>query len=93
MLICPAVHIPTRSLLRSSSTPEPSDPLCSVVILKTIASLSRQKSRDSQFKEKKRFEQFSFTGVRATVFLGKPSEFPEEAKNALSFFTQHLSTL
>merc|ERR1719491_678971 len=23
MLICPAVHIPTRSLLRSSSTPEP----------------------------------------------------------------------
>jgi hypothetical protein len=31
MLTCPAVHIPTRSLLRSSSTPEPSDPLHSVV--------------------------------------------------------------
>ena len=31
MLICPAVHIPTRSLLRSSSTPEPSDPLYSIV--------------------------------------------------------------
>ena len=31
MLECPAVHIPTRSLLRSSSTPEPSDPLYSVI--------------------------------------------------------------
>ena len=31
MFMCPAVHITTRSSLRSSSTPEPSDPLYSVV--------------------------------------------------------------
>ena len=31
MFMCPAVHIPTRSWLRSSSTPEPSDPLYSVM--------------------------------------------------------------
>ena len=36
MLICPAVHIPTRSLLRSSSTPEPSDPLYSIVHTKAV---------------------------------------------------------
>ena len=36
MLICPAVHIPTRSLLRSSSTPEPSDPLYSIVFTITV---------------------------------------------------------
>ena len=36
MLICPAVHIPTRSLLRSSSTPEPSDPLYSIAHAKTV---------------------------------------------------------
>ena len=36
MLICPAVHIPTRSLLRSSSTPEPSDPLYSIVFQQSI---------------------------------------------------------
>lgn len=31
IFICPAVHITSRSWLRSSSTPEPNDPLCSVV--------------------------------------------------------------
>ena len=36
MLICPAVHIPTRSLLRSSSTPEPSDPPYSIVFNKRL---------------------------------------------------------
>ena len=40
MLTCPAVHIPTRSLLRSSSTPEPSDPLHSVVFSSLALSLS-----------------------------------------------------
>ena len=30
MIMCPAVHIATRSLLRSSSTHEPSDPLSRV---------------------------------------------------------------
>ncbi len=43
MLTCPAVHIPTRSLLRSSSTPEPSDPLCSVVFHFSIFSPSEMK--------------------------------------------------
>ena len=32
MIMCPAVHIATRSLLRSSSTHEPSDPLSRVKI-------------------------------------------------------------
>ena len=30
MIMCPAVHMATRSLLRSSSTHEPSDPLSRV---------------------------------------------------------------
>jgi hypothetical protein len=33
MIMCPAVHMATRSLLRSSSTHEPSDPLSRVKIL------------------------------------------------------------
>lgn len=33
MIMCPAVHTTTRSLLRSSSTHEPSDPLSRVKIL------------------------------------------------------------
>lgn len=45
MLTCPAVHIPTRSLLRSSSTPEPSDPLHSVVSLALSLFLSVAVSR------------------------------------------------
>jgi hypothetical protein len=32
MIMCPAVHMATRSLLRSSSTHEPSDPLSRVKI-------------------------------------------------------------
>jgi hypothetical protein len=32
MIMCPAVHMGTRSLLRSSSTHEPSDPLSRVKI-------------------------------------------------------------
>ena len=53
MLICPAVHIPTRSLLRSSSTPEPSDPLYSIVFFKQQLA-SRQKpalQQDSKCKQ------------------------------------------
>jgi len=33
MIMCPAVHMATRSLLRSSSTHEPSDPLSRVKFL------------------------------------------------------------
>ena len=33
MIMCPAVHMATRSLLRSSSTHEPSDPLSRVKVL------------------------------------------------------------
>lgn len=33
MIMCPAVHTATRSLLRSSSTHEPSDPLSRVKII------------------------------------------------------------
>lgn len=32
MIMCPAVHMATRSLLRSSSTHEPSDPLSRVMM-------------------------------------------------------------
>ena len=42
MFMCPAVHIPTRSWLRSSSTPEPSDPLYSVVF--SIILLGRERA-------------------------------------------------
>lgn len=100
MLICPAVHIPTRSLLRSSSTPEPSDPLCSVVILTTIASLSRKAV--SQLTSKKEIDTVKISLHRGgeqhflrvnPVLKSRPFFFfPREAKNALSFSSaQHLS--
>jgi len=44
--MCPAVHIPTRSWLRSSSTPEPSDPLYSVVFL--FLSITRKENKKYQ---------------------------------------------
>jgi hypothetical protein len=39
MIMCPAVHMATRSLLRSSSTHEPSDPLSRVKIYNFLVSL------------------------------------------------------
>ena len=36
MIMCPAVHMATRSLLRSSSTHEPSDPLSRVKFCKFL---------------------------------------------------------
>lgn len=39
MIMCPAVHTATRSLLRSSSTHEPSDPLSRVKIIQFCITL------------------------------------------------------
>ena len=73
MLICPAVHIPTRSLLRSSSTPEPSDPLYSIVHTKAVD----QNWPVSQKTEKK---------VDSSSRGGRATKKPRQGRRSLSGF-------
>lgn len=92
MLICPAVHIPTRSLLRSSSTPEPSDPLCSVVTFSDSFRLPGQQSPCSLFQEICSFGE----GTAASSFLHgegeqRFAERPTRGERPLSFAAHPLT--
>ncbi len=77
MLICPAVHIPTRSLLRSSSTPEPSDPLYSIVFFFNKAWLQMHSShlltrRAKREPERRRSSLNGSTSPKHVAVIGAP---------------------